>query len=280
MQSKKYVLITGATSGIGLQTAKDLISKGFLVFGTSRSAQKEDAAKKILGDDFHFIRGDLSSRESIEAIADQAKKNLNDGGLYALINNAGTFFSRKALSVDGIDMPFAVNTIAPLYLSLLLYKNLIKAKGRIINVTSSSHYRTKINWNDIQVANHYGQLKADKQTKSFAVLLSRKFNEYSPSVKMYMADPGLVSTEIGFKNTSALGKLVWSHRKSIGQTVEQGASTSLYLASEESLPDDFYFKYSKPVPSSKATQSPENAQKIWDYFMKLYGINPLDFIRG
>ncbi len=280
MENKKYVFITGATSGIGLQTAKDLLSKGFLVFGTSRSAQKEDQAKKILGDDFHFIRGDLSSRKSVEQMADAAKNFLSGNGLYALVNNAGTFFSKHTLSEDGIEMQFAVNSAAPLYMSLLLYDEMRMAAGKIVNVNSSSHYGTLINWKDIQLQKHYGQLRAYKQTKAFSVLLSRKFNEYSPTVKMYMADPGLVSTEIGFKNTSALGKLVWSHRKSIGQTVEQGASTSVYLVSQNKLPDELYFKYSKPQPSSMATQNLYNAQKIWDYFTELYGIKPLEYLKG
>ena len=279
MNNKKYVLVTGATSGIGLQTAKDLSAKGFCVFGTSRSEQKEKEARNILGDDFHFIRGDLSSRKSVESIAKESKNYTNGAGLYALVNNAGTFFSKHTLSKDGIEMQFAVNAAAPLYLSLLLYKQINKATGRIINVNSSSHYRTLINWKDIQLQNHYGQLRAYKQTKAFSVLLSRQFNEYSPAVKMYMADPGLVSTEIGFKNTSFIGRLVWSHRKSIGQTVEEGAATSVYLASRISLPNELYFKNSRPQPSSKETQNLENAQIIWDYFCQLYRINPFDYIK-
>ena len=190
MQDTKYVLITGATSGIGLATAKELIKKGYAVFGTSRSKEKEIAARKELGNNFYFIRGNLSSQKSLENIAQNAKEYIKSSGLYALVNNAGTFFSKHTLSENNIEMQFAVNTIAPFYLSLLLYEDIKKANGRIINVTSSSHYNTIINWKDIQLNSHYGQLRAYKQTKALSVLLSREFNNYSSNVKMYMADPG------------------------------------------------------------------------------------------
>ena len=279
MNKSKYVLVTGVTSGIGLATAKELQKKGYNVFGTSRTREKEDEAKKHLGDDFYFIRGDLSSRMSLDTIAIKAKEYIKENGLFAIVNNAGTFFSKLTLSEDNIEMQFAVNTIAPMYLSLLLYESLNKANGRIINVTSSSHYNTIIKWKDIQLKKSYGQLRAYKQTKALSVLLSREFNKYSKSVKMYMADPGLVSTEIGFKNTSAIGRLVWSYRKSIGQTLEEGASTSVYLVDSEYLPNKIYYKNSKHQPSSKVTQNVASCKRVWDYFSELYCIDPLNYMK-
>lgn len=279
MNSKKYVLVTGATSGIGLETAKQLIEKGYKVFGTSRSEDKENSAKKHLGEDFYFIRGDLSSRESIDNLAIKTKTYLGDNGLYALVNNAGTCFAKRTLNKDNVEMQFAVNTIAPFYLSLLLYDYIKKASGRIINVTSTSHYNTFINWRDIQLHRSYGQLQAYKQTKAFSVLLSKEFNNRSNHVKMYMADPGLVSTEIGFKNSSAVSRMVWAYRKSIGQTPEQGAATSVYLVDSDDLPNKMYYKYCKPKQHSIATQNDKNAKKIWDYFVLLYSINPMNYIK-
>jgi len=279
MNSEKYILITGATSGIGLQTAKALLDMGYKVFGTSRSEEKETEARKILGDDFSFIRANLSARKDLEYIAARAKEYVSGSGLHALINNAGTFYSKLTLSKDNIEMQFAVNAAAPLYLSLLLYNELDKAKGRVINVTSSSHYNTIINWKDPQLLHNYGQLRAYKQTKAFSIMLSREFNLRAKSVKAYMADPGLVSTDIGFKNASLIGRMVWAHRKSIGQTVEEGAATSVYLASEERLPDAMYYKYCKPQPASKSARSDKNSKRIWDYFISLYGIDIDEYIK-
>lgn len=277
--SEKYVLITGATSGIGLQTAKDLLNMGYKVLGTSRSKQKEDEAKKILGDNFYFIRGDLSSRKSLDNIAAKTKEYIGETGLYALVNNAGTFFSQYTLSEDNIEMQFAVNTTAPMYLSLMLYAEINKAHGRIVNVSSNSHYRTIINWNDMQLNKNYGHLRAYKQTKALSVLLSRAFNMFSSNVKMYMADPGLVCTDIGYKNASVIGKLVWSYRRRIAVSVKEGAATSVYLVDSNSLPDELYFKYCKVKKSSKVTQCDKNAIKIWDYFFNLYNIKAEDYIK-
>ena len=280
MNNEKYVLITGSTSGIGMQTAKDLQNKGYHVFGTSRSEDKEITAKAILGDNFTFIRGNLSSKKSLEIMSGNIREYLNGNKLYALVNNAGTFFSKHTLNEDGVEMQFAVNTVAPLYLSLLLYSEFDKENGRIINVNSSSHFNTIINWRDIQLNKSYGQLRAYKQTKALSVLLSRAFNNHSKNVKMYMADPGLVSTDIGFKNTSGLSRIIWSYRKSIGQTTKQGAATSVYLVDSKTLPQELYYKDCKIKSSSYITQNTKYAERIWDYVIKLYNIEPKDYIKG
>jgi len=279
MSKKRFVLITGATSGIGLETAKELIAKGYYIIGTSRSDDKERKAKKILGKNAEFISCDMSSQKKIRRLAEETQRIIEDNGLDVLINNAGTFFSYYALSGEGVEMQFAVNAVAPLYLSLLLYDEIKRAKGRIINVTSSSHYNTSIKWSDIQLSKNYSQLKAYKQTKLFSIMLSREFNKRSKSAKTYMADPGLVSTDIGFKNTGALAKLVWKYRKSIGQTTSEGASTSVFLASIEDLTDDFYWKYCKPKKPSKKALDDKNSERIWDYCKGIVDVDAEKILR-
>ena len=278
MKDQKTALITGATSGIGLETAKGLISQGFFVIGTSRSDEKETIAKKRLGDKAVFIRTDLSSQKSIRNLAERASELLGNRGLDALVNNAGSFYSYYTLSEEGIEKQFAVNTIAPFCLSLLFYDKLKAAGGRVINVSSSSHYGTKIKLSDIQLSRRYGQLKAYKQTKLMSIMLSKRFNEISDDVKTYMADPGFVNTDIGFKNTAGLAKLIWKLRKNKGQSSKQGAQTSIYLASEQDLPEGFYFKDCKNKKPSKEVENRENVKIIWEYCQKVLGLNAKEII--
>ena len=265
MTKTKTVLITGATSGIGLETAKDLVLRGYHVIGTSRSSAKEKEAIAYIGTEIPFIQAELSGQKNLRYIAEQAKKITKWSGIDVLINNAGTFYSHLSLSAEGVEKQFAVNAIAPLYLSILLYNDLKIACGRIINVSSSSHYRTQILWSDLQLTSHYGQLKAYKQTKLISVMLSREFNRRSDLVKTYMADPGLVATDIGFKNTGFLAKLVWQRRKAAGRPASVGAETSIYLATKPELPDELYWKDCKPLLPNKTALNNADCQRIWNY---------------
>jgi NAD(P)-dependent dehydrogenase (short-subunit alcohol dehydrogenase family) len=275
---KKIALVTGATAGIGLETAKGLIEKGFFVIGTSRSDEKEKKAMKYLGENCYFIKADLSSQKSIQDLVTSVKNLVGDKGLDILINNAGSFYSYYSLSDEGVEKQFAVNTVAPFYLSLLLYDKLTQNEGRIINVNSGSHYRTSIRWNDIQLSRRYGQLKAYKQSKILSVMISREFNKYSKAVKTYMADPGLVNTNMGFKNTSGLSKFIWSIRKNKGVTPREGAATSIFLATEKILPTDLYYRDCKVKNPDKKVYNDEYTKRIWDYCQSVLNIDAKEYM--
>lgn len=272
MNKKMTALVTGATSGLGLETTKALVEKGYDVIGTSRSAEKETEARAYIGKPIPFIRADLTSLKNQQIVADACLEWLDGRGLDVLVNNAGTFFSHHSLSPEGIEKQFAVNTVAPLHLSLLLYDALKKADGRIVNVNSNSHYGAHVRWDDIQLSRHYGQLRAYKQTKMLSVMVSREFNKQSKTVKTFMADPGLVNTEMGFKNTSVLAAWIWKRRKKKGKTPKEGASNQIFLATESKL-SGFYYKYCKEKAPDKQTLDDISCQKIWDYCINIIGLD-------
>ncbi len=272
MEPKKTALVTGATSGLGLETVKALVEKGYDVIGTSRSSEKEKAAVTAIGKPIPFIRTDLASLKNQQTLAEAVLTWLDGRGLDVLVNNAGTFFSHHALTPEGIENQFAVNTLAPLHLSLLLYDALKKASGRIVNVNSNSHYDTHVRWDDLQLSRHYRQLKAYKQTKMLSVMVSREFNQRSQLVKTYMADPGLVNTDMGFKNTSPLAAWIWKRRKQKGQTPKKGAVNQVFLATEPGL-CGFYYKYCKEKAPDKRTADDASCKKIWDYCIRILGID-------
>ncbi len=272
MNANKTALITGATSGMGLETARALIKKGYDVIGTSRTEQKEKDAIADIGSPIPFIRADLASLKNQQTISQEVLNWLDGRGLDVLVNNAGTFFSHCALSPEGFEKQFTVNTIAPMHLSLLLWHALKKANGRIVNVSSNSHYHTRVRWDDIQLVRHYHQLKAYKQTKLFSVMLSREFNKRSETVKTYMADPGLVNTEMGFKNTSGFASFIWKHRKTKGRPPAEGAATQIFLADAPHL-DSFYYKNKRPKAPDKLALDDTLCQKMWDYCTKIIGLD-------
>lgn len=276
--NKKTILITGITSGIGFATSKQLANQGWFIIGTYRDESKKENVLTALKENCILIKADLSKKADLEQVAEETKRIVGNNGLNGLINNAGTFFSKFKLSEDGIEMQFSVNTIAPFYLSLLLYKTIEKANGKIINLSSSSHYRTKINWNDIQLEKNYGQLKAYKQSKVLSVLLARQFNKLSKNIKIYMADPGLVNTEMGFKNTGKLARIIWKYRKERGQTPDQGAQTSVYLATHAKLDNHLYWKNCTPKKPSQNALNDNYALRIWDYCSTIIDITPKEYM--
>lgn len=137
---KKIILITGSTDGIGLETARMLISQGHHVLLHGRNPAKLEGAERVLrglpGDGHvESYLADLSRMPDVEALAGAvAEKHAK---LDVLINNAGVFKTPDPLSQDGLDVRFVVNTIAPYLLTQQLLP-LIGASGRVINLSSAA----------------------------------------------------------------------------------------------------------------------------------------------
>jgi len=137
---QKTILITGSTDGIGLEAAKMLVSKGHHVLLHGRNPSKLEKTKRTLSaipgrGKIETYVADLSKRADIEALAESVK--VNHEKLDVLINNAGVLDSPDPTTPDGLDMRFAVNTVAPYLLTKRLLP-LFGPSGRIINVSSAS----------------------------------------------------------------------------------------------------------------------------------------------
>jgi NAD(P)-dependent dehydrogenase (short-subunit alcohol dehydrogenase family) len=133
-QSGKKFLITGATSGLGLETARVLAEKGADVTITARSAAKADVAKKYIGRDVDFITLDLASLDSVRAAADSiiASKKIFDG----VILNAGVMATPYTTTVDGFELQMATNHLGHFALTGLILKQI---NGRLVSLASQAH---------------------------------------------------------------------------------------------------------------------------------------------
>lgn len=137
---KKTILITGSTDGIGLETAKTLVSQGHNVLLHGRNPEKLQIAKEILTSivDSGIIEGyiaDLSNMVEVEALAHEISKKHTK--LDLLINNAGIYKTANPITKDGLDIRFVVNTIAPYYLTKLLMP-LFNISSRVVNLSSAA----------------------------------------------------------------------------------------------------------------------------------------------
>ena len=157
----KICIVTGANSGIGKATAIGLAKMNATVVMLCRSIERgQEAQKEIIqftgNNNVDLFICDLSSQKEIRNFVSEFKSKYQN--LHVLINNAGVMFSKKLLSVDGIETNFAVNHLAPFLLTNLLLDILKKsAPSRIINVGSAAHRMGKIDFEDLQRKNKKGR---------------------------------------------------------------------------------------------------------------------------
>ena len=174
----KICLVTGATSGIGKSTALGLARQGATVVIVGRNQAKGEAARQeiqtVSGNPaVDLLLADLSSQESVRQLAATFLARYDH--LHVLINNAGVFLTKRHLTVDGLEMTFAVNHLAPFLLTHLLLDRLKEnAPARIVNVCSGSHYSGHITLDDLQLEKGYNFWRAYSQSKLAMILCAHK----------------------------------------------------------------------------------------------------------
>lgn len=287
-QTNKVIVITGATSGIGLATAKELAGSGAYVIGTGRSAERcikaeEEIRKTFPEAKIHFLRADLSSLSEVARLAAAIEEKLSSDGfdrLDVLINNAGTVSSWYVSTADGFELQFAVNHLAPFRLTCELMPLLQRSReGTVIGVSSGSHYRTKIHWDDVMLRKHYNCLLAYKQTKLanvlFATELNRRLRKAVSGIRAYAVDPGLVNTDIGLKGTDGIVKKVWKIRSRGGTPVEQPAHSIAWLATDPAprKTEEVYWKDCEPLKPSRYSQLEDAGSRLWELSERMCGIH-------
>lgn len=289
--SGKTIVITGSTSGIGFATALLLAKHGANIIGIGRSDSKcrraEDSIRSSCKDPHvAYIVADLSSLKQVKELAKNIRQRLGNGKIDVLINAAGTFTSWYVNTVDGFEMQFAVNYLAPFLLTNELMPLLKRSPaGRIITVSSGSHYRTAINWKDIMLRKHYNCLMAYKQSKLADVLftmeLNRRMGQMS-TVRAFAADPGLVNTDIGFKGTSGIARWIWKIRRSSGTNPSVAAESIAFLSCEPSIQhsENIYWKDCKPLKPSRYSQRADAAQRLWEISKRMCARYMLDPASG
>lgn len=281
----KTVVITGATSGIGLAAAKLLALHGARIIGVGRDkgrclAARESILATCSDACVSFLIADLSSQKQVRQLAMEIRAELANQDtpcLDILVNNAGTYSQNKVLTEDGIEKTFATNHMAPFLLTHELLPLLrLSSSGRVITVSSDSHYNMTINPETVRNPTFYLGILAYAQSKLANVLFTAEFNRRFSSSKVhaYAVDPGLVRTEIAYKGQPAFSRFIWRLRRSAGVDPEVPARTILYLAAEPSIqtsPENYWCNQ-KPKRCSREADDPALAAKLWDTSMRLCAV--------
>uniref|UniRef100_A0A8C2E7J3 Retinol dehydrogenase 12, like n=1 Tax=Cyprinus carpio TaxID=7962 RepID=A0A8C2E7J3_CYPCA len=231
----KTVIITGANTGIGKETAIDLAKRGARIIMACRDTEKAEAALKEVKDasgnqDVVTSRLDLADSKSIREFAENINKE--EKRVNILINNAGVMVCPYGTTADGFEMQIGVNHMGHFLLTYLLL-DLIKRStpARIVNVSSMAHQWGTINLEDINSEKNYDKQKAYSQSKLANILFTRSLAKRleGTGVTAYALHPGVVQTELWRHLNKPQQAAMWL-AKPFTKTSAQGAQTSIFCA--------------------------------------------------
>lgn len=275
-------LVTGATGGIGYETALGLARLGARVAMVGRDSGKLQACADriraaVPGAAVEPHRADLSAQAEIRRLAGILRAAYPR--LDVLVNNAGAIFDRRTLTVDGIERTWALDHLGYVLLTLELLDTLKDAaaaggKPRIVNVASAAHYRGHIDFDDVEGARRYRAMGAYAQAKLANVLftyaLARRLRD--SGITANAVHPGVVNT--GFaKNTGGLLGAAWALMRPLLITPEKGARTSLHVASDPGLDGvtGRYFSHGRPKVSSAESRDEAVQERLWALSLRQVG---------
>ena len=278
----KICLITGANSGIGKVTARELAKQGAHIIMLCRNEEKAERAKNdILNvcnhDQVDVVVADLASVEQIKQAAGHIKREYPK--IDVLINNAGILMgNQRELTQDGFEMTFGVNHLAPFLLTHLLLDQVIASgRGNIINVSSEAHRFAKLTFKNLQYERGgYSGWKAYCRSKLCNILFTRELSKRlaNTCTVTNALHPGAVASNFG-QGVSGIGGVMMRLARPFMISEEKGAQTSIYLATsgEGYTVSGKYFKNEKIVEPSKEASSDYNAKRLWDISEELLDIS-------
>ncbi|KAK7881508.1 hypothetical protein WMY93_029917 [Mugilogobius chulae] len=272
----KTVVITGANTGIGKETAIDLAKEGHN--GMSRYRERSSCSarsdQELSHENVVCMKLDLSDTKSIREFAD----NINKGEekLNILINNAGVMVCPYGKTADGFEMQIGVNHMGHFLLTYLLL-DLIKksAPARIINVSSMAHQFGSINLEDINSEKSYDKQRAYSQSKLANILFTRSLANklQGTGVTAYSLHPGVVQTDL-WRHLNGPQQFVMKVVSPFTKNSTQGAQTSIYCAVEPSLENESggYYSDCAPAKCSAKAKDDDLAQKLWELSCQMLSI--------
>ncbi len=263
MSQQPLILVTGATDGIGLQTARELHRRGARLIVHGRNAAKVEAIAKELG-----AEGVVFNFASLEAVRAGARELATRfPRIDVLVNNAGLYMSERVVTRDGFESTWQVNHLAPHLLTRLLAEGPLSGPGaRVVNVASIAHTRGQIHFDDPNLTDDFDAYKAYAQSKLANVLFTRAFATRHPAERITAnaLHPGVVGTKLLREGFNMDGR----------ETLEEGAATSVMLALAPELANvtGRYFMACRDVESAPQALSDADADRLWNLTERAVGL--------
>jgi len=263
----RTVIITGANSGLGAVTARELAGRGATIIMAVRTTSKGEAAARQMTGDIEVRQLDLQDLSSVRAFADGVDK------VDVLINNAGIMAAPFALTADGFESQIGTNHLGHFALTNLL---LPKLTDRVVSVSSMAHWPGRIDFEDLNWKNRrYSPWLAYSQSKLANLLftseLQRRLDSAGSPLRAVAAHPGYSHTNLQGASGRKWGDVVVSAATRVVATdADYGARQTLYAASQDLPGDTFvgprfgYLGRTQPVGRSRRAQDAAAATALWE----------------
>ena len=293
-QAGRVAVVTGANSGLGLVTARELARAGARVVMGCRDAGRGEAARALVVEqvpdaNVDVRRLDLASLSSIREFADNLHADVPDVDL--LVNNAGVMAIPRQLTEDGFEMQLGTNHLGHFALTGMMLASMVhRAGSRVVTVSSTAHKPGRIDFDDLMSERSYGKWTAYYQSKLanllFAYELQRRLDAAGLPTVSVAAHPGYSATNLQHVGPRMEGSRLSALLMSFGNTLfaqsdEMGALPQLYAATAPDVRGGEYFGpdgiaesrgHPKRVDSTKASKDTEAARRLWEVSEELTGV--------
>ena len=275
----KTVVITGGTSGIGEIAAERLAQMGarIVLIARSKSRGKVTLARlhakaPDLAHTVHYA--DLTRIPEMKRVA--AEIAHKEPRIDVLINNAGAMFASRRLTEDGLELTFALNHMAYFVVTQELRERLVaSAPARVVNTASAAHQGASLEFDDLQLTESFGAMKAYGRSKLCNILFTRELARrlHGTGVTANCLHPGFVATRFGDESGGLISRFV-GLAKLLAISPANGAEPIVYLASSPEIAaiTGQYFYKCRPIAPSREAQNDKTANLLWERSAELAGL--------
>jgi NAD(P)-dependent dehydrogenase (short-subunit alcohol dehydrogenase family) len=289
-QSGRTAVVTGANSGLGSITARELARKGARVVMACRNLEKGEAARRQIeeaapGAQLELEALDLASLDSVRGFAERVRESHD--GLDLLINNAGIMATPRRETADGFELQFGTNHLGHFALTALLIGELEgREDARVVTLSSGAHRMGRISFDNLGGERRYFRWNAYGQSKLanllFALELDRRLRAAGSNVKSLAAHPGYAATNLQHAGPPKIDSAIMHvSNRLIAQSEDMGALPTLYAATEPGLeggvfigPDGFAAQRGHPKTEkpSGAARDEQAARRLWEVSEQMTGV--------
>jgi NAD(P)-dependent dehydrogenase (short-subunit alcohol dehydrogenase family) len=270
-----FVLLTGATRGIGRAAAVELGREGIEVALVGRELERVKAVAREVkaaggGAPVHQHVADLTLMAEVRALAEEVGERHEH--IDVLANNAGALFASRKETSEGFERTFALNHLAPFLLT-----NLLRARldgGRVVTTASDAHETGRLDLEDLQSEDSYSAMQVYGTSKLCNILFTRELARRAPELHANCFHPGVVRTGFG-KNENGLWKVLTTLGAPFFRSPQRGAKSLVWLAvSEEAatLTGEYVVDEKVMAPSAQA-QDDTLAEELWERSARLVGLS-------
>jgi NAD(P)-dependent dehydrogenase (short-subunit alcohol dehydrogenase family) len=269
-----FVLLTGATRGIGQAAAIEMAGQGVELALVGREADRVEAVAREAtatggGAPVHQHVADLTLMADVRALADEVRDSYQH--IDVLANNAGALFGSRKQTPEGFERTFALNHLAPFLLTNLLRDRL--SGGRVVTTASDAHTGGHLDLEDLQSQKGYAAMRVYGTSKLCNILFTRELAKRAPELHANCFHPGVVRTGFG-KNENGIWKVLTTLGAPFFRSPQRGARSLIWLALSEQAAalTGEYVQDEKVVAPSAQAQDETLAEGLWERSAQLVGL--------